>query len=326
MLGIDVSKAELVCALLDQQAEKFQWERPFPNSTAGVTRLLALTPAEVPWILEPTGRYSITVAAQARAAGRTVLLAPPRKAKAYLQSLTSRAKTDRLDARGLALFAASRPKTEALRPYPLKTDSVDQLEQLLTARRGLVDALSSLEQRIAELPHAARVLTAAVADLRTQRDAVDQEIAQLTGKKGAFPLAAQLRQIPGIGPVIGAALAARLSARTFTSSDEFVAYVGLDVGVVQSGKRKGERGLTKQGDAELRRLLYLAAAANVRSQSPFGAQYRRELAKGLSKIGALNAVARKLARVSWSLAKHGGDYQAARVNQPAQTPPKAPPT
>src|ERR671917_1209314 len=99
MLGIDVSKAELVCALLD---------------------LLARTPVEVPLVVEPTGRYSHLVVHQAQAAGRTVLLAPPRKAHAYLRSLSSRASTDRLAARGLAMFAASRPQAEGLRPFPVK--------------------------------------------------------------------------------------------------------------------------------------------------------------------------------------------------------------
>jgi transposase len=87
-----------------------------------------------------------------------------------------------------------------------------------------------------------------------------------------------------------------------------VAYIGLDVDKRESGKRKGERGLTHQGDAELRRLLYLCAQANLRIQdSPFRQQYERERAKGLSSTAALCAVARKLARLCWSLHKHAND-------------------
>src|SRR5947209_18117751 len=108
MLGIDVSKAELTCALLDRATEQFRWERSVPNTTAGIQRLLALTPSDVPLVVEPTGRFSLPVVEHARAAGRTVLLAPPRKAKAYLRSLSSRAKTDRLDARGLAMRSEER--------------------------------------------------------------------------------------------------------------------------------------------------------------------------------------------------------------------------
>ncbi len=92
MLGIDVSKATLACAYLDPH---LRWERTVPNTPAGVARLLASTPPASPWVLEPTGSYSTPVARQAQDAGRQVLLAPPREAKAFLSSLQPRAKADR---------------------------------------------------------------------------------------------------------------------------------------------------------------------------------------------------------------------------------------
>jgi transposase len=320
MLGIDVSKAQLACALLDRATEQFHWERSVPNTPAGVRSLLALTPSDVPLVVEPTGRYSELVAREAHAAGRTVLLAPPRKAKAYLRSLTTRAKTDRLDGRGLAMFGASRPKAEALRPYPLKSEDVQRLDQLLAARRGVTAALVALEQQGRELTHAAPVLAQAASDLRARRQQLDAQIAQLARDQQKFPAAARLQQVPGVGPVIAATVAARLTSHDFARADQFVAYMGLDVGVVSSGKRQGQRGLTKEGDAELRRLFYLAAQSNLRAkQSPFRAQYERYRARGMTSTAALNAVARKLARVCWSLVKHGGSYDPSRVNNQATT-------
>jgi transposase len=319
MLGIDVSKDTLACALYDPAQEKFQWEQAVAHTPAGLAQLLQRTPPEVPWVLEPTGRYRLSVARAAREAGRQVLLAPSRKAKKYLQSLQERAKTDRLDSRGLALFAVSRPKTHPLAPYPLKTPAVEQLDQLLLARRGIVEALTSLKQRVAELPHAAEPLRQAVADLEKQRQALDAQIATATASS-AFAEAKEVQAVPGIGPVTAAAVVSRLKAKAFTHPDQFVAYLGLDVVIVQSGKRAGQRGLSKQGDAELRRLLYLCARASLTAkESPFRAQYERELAKGLAKTAALNAVARKLARLCWSLVKHGTKYDAARVYQQASS-------
>jgi transposase len=324
MLGIDVSKAELTCALYAPTSERFLWDRSVPNTPTGVARLLAATPADVPFVVEPTGRYSLTVVQLARAAGRVVLLAPPLAAQAYRRSLNNRAKTDRLDARALAQFAATRPKTQALRPYPLKSADVEHLDQLLTARRGLTAALTSLEQQRAALPHAAGVLAPAIADLQARRRELDAAIAALAADEQRFPAVPRLRQVPGVGPVISAAVASRLTSHDFARADQFVAYIGLDIRVLQSGQRKGERGLTKQGDAELRRLFYLAAQANVRcTGSPFRRQYERELAKGMTKTAALNAVARKLARVCWSLVKHGGEYDPQRVHE--QTPPASSP-
>ena len=141
MLGIDVSKDTLACALFNRSTEQFVWQKSVPNSAQGVQQLLDLTDASVPWVMEPTGRYSLFVAKQAREAGRGVLLAPSGKARAYLKSISERAKTDRLDGYGLALFGASRPACKPLAPYPIKSDSVEHLDQLLSARSGLVAAL-----------------------------------------------------------------------------------------------------------------------------------------------------------------------------------------
>jgi transposase len=176
MLGIDVSKGTLSCTLFDPATQEPRWVREVPNTAAGVARLLRMTPVEAPWALEPTGRYSQTVARTACEAGRAVLLAQPKRAKKYLQSLQDRAKTDRLDSYGLGLYALK----HKLPPYPLKPAMVEQLDQLLTARRGLSQSIASLQVRIAELPHAAAVLRQSVAALQEQRDELDRQIQQLT--------------------------------------------------------------------------------------------------------------------------------------------------
>jgi transposase len=311
MLGIDVSQKELVCTLLDPQRQKPLWTRTLPNSPDGIRQLVTQTPPKTPWVLEPTGRFSTAVAKLAVSYGRTVLLASPRHAQHFLRSIQTRAKTDRLDSVGLALFAASRP----LPPYPIKPDAVEQLDQLLAARKGIAAAITSLQVRVASLPHAAQPLQKAIAELEAQRAELDRQIREQTSEQEELaPLVAALQQVPGIGLVTATAAVARLKAKQFSHPDQFVAYIGLDVGVRQSGKRAGETGLTKQGDAELRRLFFLCAKANLRvKESPFREQYEREREKGLSTTAALNAVARKLARLCWSLVKHESTYDPDRV-------------
>jgi transposase len=107
MLGIDVSKESLSCTLLNPTTRQKQWHKEVHNTPAGWKLLLKHTPAAVPWVLEPTGRYSQDVARAARVAGRDVRLAQPKKAQLFLQSVQSRAKTDKLDAHGLALYGLS---------------------------------------------------------------------------------------------------------------------------------------------------------------------------------------------------------------------------
>jgi transposase len=312
MLGIDVSKDTLACTLFDPHTHKALWTKSFPNTSQGIARLLKQTPAESPWALEPTGRYSTAPAKLARKAGRDVRLAQPKAAQRFLQSLQSRAKTDRLDSAGIGLFALSR----SLPPYPLKPPVIEELDQLLSARKGLGQAIASLGLQARELPHAAPALQMAIASLKEQQQQLEVQIAALTAQEESLEVARRLQSVPGIGPIVAATVASRLAAHHFVSSDAFVAYCGLDIGVRQSGKRSGNTGLTKQGDGELRRLLYLAAQANLKTlNSPFKHHYQRERDKGLSSTAALCAVARKLARLCWSLHAHNTFYQPERVYQ-----------
>jgi len=317
IMGIDVSKKELAYALGDACSKRVVWERKVPNTPAGVRRILEQSPPGTAWVVEPTGRYSISLVKQARQADQRVFLAPPRKAKMFLASLPQRAKTDRLDSRGLAMFGLARMTLDPLAPYPIKSGNVERLDQLLSARKGLSRALSKLKQQRSELPHAAEALKAAVADLGAHIKALDKQIAALTEEDPDFAVAKELMKVPGIGKVTAAAVAARLSCKRFSHPDQFVAYVGLDLVVCDSGQRKGRHRISKQGDAELRRLLFLCAQASTRaSNSPFKAHYERELHKGLTTTGALCAVARKLAKVCWSLHRHQSRYDPARVYQP----------
>lgn len=322
MLGIDVSKESLSATLLDPTSRRVQWERTVPNTAAGISQLLHRAPKEVPWVLEPTGRYSTGVAKQARAAQRTVLLAPPRKAKAFLRAVQDRAKTDKLDSRGLALYGCA----ATLAPYPIKSQQVEQLDQFLSARKGISQSIMRLSQQRAELPHAAEALTPAIEALRAQRDELDRRIAALASDTERFPTVAELDRVPGIGTLTAAAVASRLQAKQFAHPDAFVAYIGLDVHVIQSGKRQGQRGLTKQGDAELRRLLFLAAQANLRcKESPFKAHYQRERDRGRTSTSATCIVARKLARLCWSIVRHGTSYDPQRVYTQPKSAKSAPP-
>jgi transposase len=323
MLGLDVSKASVAYTLLDPTTTQILAAGRVPNTADGVTQLLAL-PAEHPWVAEPTGVYSQALVRGGQQAGRTVLLAPPREAKAFLRARHPRAKTDRLDSLGLAHYALAVP----LRPFPLKSETVVQLDQLLAARKGLSASLAQLTQQRQVLPYAATVLDAAIAALQEQQRTLDGQIATLT-QEPELAVAHELHAIPGIGPVTAAALAACLASHSFSHPDQFVAYLGLDVQVRESGELRGQAHLSKHGDPELRRLLYCCAQANLRSRdpdNPFKRQYQRERAKGLAPIAALNVVARKLARTAWSIATHGTSYDPARVHhQPKRRPPVDPP-
>jgi len=309
MVGIDVSKDRLsVCQWdVSRGCVEAAWETS--NTEAGVRELLAMTSAEEPLAVEPTGRYSELVVREAWAQGRRVLLAPPRAAKQFLASVAPRAKTDRLDAQGLAQYAASVP----LQPFVLKEARMEELSQLLNARKLLALSLAAYRQQAGALGHARALLQPVMEASTAHIKELDRQLAALAKQE---PAVRQLQAVPGIGPLAAAALAVRLKTTPFAGYDQFVAYVGLDLRVVDSGQHRGRRRVSHHGDAELRRLLYLCAQASVRTKgSPFAQQYQRELAKGLAPTQALCAVARKLAKVAWALVRTGAPYDPNRVYQ-----------
>jgi transposase len=308
MIGLDVAKKTLAVCRWDREHAAPAWERSYPNTEAGLQQLLADTPPELAWVLEPTGPYSELAVRLGQAAGRPVLMASPLAAKRYLQSVNPRAKTDQVDARGLARYG----QQVALRSFRLKEPALQRLWELLQVRCGLAQSLAALRQQGQVLPTVAPLLQPTLAHLQQQLKSLEQAIIQ-AGQP--FELFGRLRAIPGVGPLTAAALTVRLLSLEFTSYHQFVAYVGLDLRVCDSGERRGQRRLSKRGDAQLRWLLYLAARAALRAKDPvFRLRYERECAKGLSTTGALCAVARKLAKVAWSLSHTDHAYHSERVH------------
>jgi transposase len=218
MLGIDVAKAQLVGTLLDPNTEQRRWAATYANTEAGVRALLARTPPDVPWVVEPTGRYSNLVVSLGRAAGRRVLLAQPKRAKLFLASAFDRQKSDPLDSYGLALYGLRCP----LAPFPLKSEFMERFDQLQAARRGLSRAISQLRLQLHSLPHATAALQSALTDLEHHRATLDDELQALLSDREQFPMAAALQKVTGIGPVTAGAVLSRLAEKQFGHSDQFV--------------------------------------------------------------------------------------------------------
>jgi len=308
MIGIDVAKKTLaVCCWEVGQAQP-SWEASYPNTAAGLQELLAAAPATLPWVVEPTGSYSESVVRAGQAAGRKVLMAPPLAAKRFLQSLTPRAKTDKADARGLACYG----QQARLRPFRLKEAPLQRLWAVLQGRSKLARVLASLRQQQRAFPELAFLSAPVVGVMEAQLQAYDREL-ERAGRQ--LELFRRLLKVPGIGAMNAAGLTVRLSSIDFPSYDAFIAYVGLDLRVRESGAFRGRRRLSKHGDATLRWLLFMAARATlVAAQgTDFQALYERKLAQGFSKTAAACILARKLAKVAWAMARSGEDYDPTRV-------------
>ena len=98
--GIDVSKAELEVAVGEQA-----WT--VPNDMAGIENLVDRLSEHSPElvVLEATGGHETAAVAALAEAGLPVVVANPRQVRDFARATGQLAKTDRIDARVLALFA-----------------------------------------------------------------------------------------------------------------------------------------------------------------------------------------------------------------------------
>lgn len=305
-LGVDVSKASLdICLAPEEPVQTLE------NTPRAITRWLkTLPPGPVCVALEATSTYHLSFALQAHAAGHTVYLIDGYRLSRYRDSIGQRAKTDVDDARLLRRYLTH--ERVALRPWIPPKKGYLTLQKLLRRRALLVRARVALQQSLAALSALRCATKALFQQLQRLDTLITRQIVTAISQAGWQADFRRCQAIEGIGPLTAAALTMAFHRGTFKNSDAFVAFLGMDVRVRNSGKTTGRRKLSKKGDPELRRLLFLAAMQACRHGS-WREIYQRHLQRGLAKTQALVILARKLARVAFALMKNQTQYQPAAV-------------
>ena len=227
----------------------------------------------------------------------------PRQLVHYRKAVNVRNKTDPADAWLLARYLAHESAT--LRAFKPQCAKAQRLWALIKRRGVTVRTRQTLNQSLREIRLPAKALFTEIQRVIAR---IDQHIRTLLRELGWWPDYQRCQSIPGIGPVNAAALTAVYHRGAFASSDAYVAFIGLDVRLRESGKYKGQSKLTKCGEAELRRLLF-CAAQGARSYPRFDNYLQLQLDKGLSKIAAKVTLARKLARIAFTLISKQQDFK-----------------
>lgn len=310
LVGVDVSKAELVIAR-EGEANVVA----IANTPAAIDAWLAALDKPVALAVEATGIYHMELAEAAHAAGHQVYLLDGLRLARYREAVGARAKTDTCDARlALRYLASERAHLRLWTPPPA---AYTRIHALLRRRVELVESRVALVQSFADLEGFDGKVAALRKAAKQLEVAVTREIIINIRKAGWAAHAERCQGLTGVGPLTAAALAMTFHRGHFRSSDAFIAFLGLDVRVRDSGTHRGRRRLTKKGNPELRRLLYLAAMQAVR-RPEWAAYYQRLLDRGLARTAALVAVARKLARVAFALMSNETQYTPERVGSPCQ--------
>lgn len=270
------------------------------------------------------------------ARGYRVKLMAPQFVKPYVKSN----KTDRNDAAAIC-EAMSRPSMRFVAPkstqqqdiqavHRVRSDLLKQRTAKANQIRGLVGEyglvaplhLRALRCAVPEwledaengLSDRFRRLLAGLAEDLRQLDhrilELDKEISLLVQDSSA---AQRLLQLRGVGPITATALVAALGmGEAFRCGRDFAVSVGLTPKQHSSGGKDRLLGISKRGDAYLRKQLVHGARAAVRTAT----KHSDPLSQWIQKLSARKhtntvvvALANKTARMAWALIRYEADYK-----------------
>jgi len=298
-VGLDVSKAEIAIATWPEGEAWTSTTTPDALDQL-VTRLVGLHPELV--VVEATGGYERAVVAAGVAAGLPLAIVNPRQVRAFAKAIGQIAKTDAIDARVLALFAARvRP---AARPLP--DADTQALAALIARRRQLQDMLVAERQRLdrATAKPVCRDLRQHIRWLERRVDDVDTDIDRTIERSPAWRVKDDLLQsMPGIGPTVARTLLAELPELGRLDRRAIAALVGVAPFNRDSGRWRGRR-VVRGGRPSLRKALYMSALVAARHNPVLRAFYQRLRHAGKPGKVALVAVMRKLLTILNAMMKH----------------------
>jgi transposase len=308
--GIDVSKAHLDVARASTQGSV-----RIANTPAGWKRLVAeIGRTEQPRVvLEATGPYHRDLVLVLHAHAIPTAVINPAHMRYFARSQGIRAKTDLIDAHLIARYGAQ--TTPA--PTPLPSASERRLAELVSRRQDITqDRVREQNRRGTTTdPLILASIDRHLVMLAGERTVVDRAIAAVTAAdSGTATRSAQLRSVPGIGPLIAATLVAGLPELGTASSKQLAALVGVAPFARESGTQHRPRTIAG-GRAPVRRALYQAVVSAARSNAVINAHLQRLIARGKPYKVAMVATMRRYLGILNAMLRDGLTWQQTDVGQ-----------
>jgi transposase len=293
-VGMDVDKEKIILARLGAGNSKEVQEHVIPNTPSAVKKyfVACLAGAEVHATYE-AGCFGFGLYRQLSAMGVQVLLAAP---GLIPRKPSDRVKTDRRDARGLALALRAGQLTgihvptvqdESVRDYlrmyeDLRGDLRICKQRVVhfLLRRGIryqqggpwtvmhKNWLSSLEFADTRDRKTLDMYLSTMQELEAKCSEAAEEVEQIAAQERYREQTKKLCAFKGIKTLIALSFVADIGDfRRFANAGQFMAFLGLVPSEHSSGNKRRQGGITKAGNSHLRRLL-VEAAWHYRSYHP----------------------------------------------------------
>lgn len=308
--GIDVSKdtIDVVC-----QKE----HRIFENDIKGFKKFKKIIKGESLCVMEVTGIYHLQLATFLYKNNIDVAVVNPLSIKRFSQMHLRRNKTDKADAKMIALYG-EKQEVDLWRPCEKKIeeskDISQALEQIVNIRAGLKNKIQALKIKKAS--------SFLIEEIQSQIDSLSSTVKTLEDKLNELvklydhKLYSNILSIKGIGVRTAPLLIISSNGfRDFESAKQLISYYGLAPTETSSGTSiKGKPKISKMGNPLVRKKLYMCSLQASKYNKACRDLYQRLLAKGKPKNVALIAVANKLLKIAFAIAKSGLPYDNEYVS------------
>lgn len=305
IIGIDISKQTFDVGFNDSS----KWQhRVLNNTDTGFKHLLKDLDADDWIVMEASGPYYLKLATFFYNKGYKVCVLNPLIIRRYSQTRLLRAKTDKKDARTIAEYGAQYD-LEQWSPEP---ESILKIKQLYTVLELLNKEVHQSKQQLESLnatgvmdKRLKSTLKGIVKYLTAKRDKVEKQIEE-EAEKVYKPTLDRLQSIPGIGKKTAIMLTVITgNFEKFENHKQLIAYVGFSPRLYQSGTSvKGKGHICKMGKSQIRKLMYLCSWSAKRCNKDCVIMYERLLKKGKPERVIKIALANKLLKQAFSIAKN----------------------
>lgn len=264
------------------------------NRAADLARFLRVYGSDTLAVCEPTGGYEAVLLGCLAKVGVPAHRADAVRVKAFIRSRGTIAKTDRLDAYGLARYGQERSVELALWTAPAK--ELAALQALVQRRADLV-GMRTAEKNRAQAPGAsliARSCKAMLAAIGKQIEQIESSIKEIfAASPGLAQTAKTLRTVTGIGQKTASVLCALMPELGGLNAKQAAALAGLAPHPNESGAGARYRRM-RGGRPQIRKALFMPALAAVRQKGSLRDFFLALTARGKKPIVAVAAVMRKM--------------------------------
>lgn len=306
-IGVDISKNTF-----DVWDYSTNSHSSFNNDSKGFRLFYKLVKANTHCVMESTGSYYQQFAIFLHGKKVDVSVINPLSIKRFIQMKLKQNKTDKSDARMIALYAKEQP----LKLWLPEPDYIEKSKQLQKVVVLYIKQNTALKNHIQGLESRGITTGKLVTSLKRQLRQIRQEVKLLEGetekliKQYDGDLLSNITSIPGVGKKTAVYLIIMSNGfRNFENYRQVSSFIGLAPTERSSGTSvNGTSRISKRGNPNMRNHLFMCSFTASQCNPQCRALYERIINKGKSKKLALIAVCNKLIKQSFAIAKSGIPY------------------